>query len=116
MFLRHHIEEKKKVHESATQTIRDLNPIWVGKARIPVRPEQHAIKQLEKLFHYWKDLKRLRNQRNPSQIKKEETFLNSLDNFFDIAHANALSMIEIPEDKAFLIAQREKGGVEHLDA
>lgn len=28
---------------------------------------------------------------------------------FDIAHHNALAIIEIDEDKAFLLAQREKG-------
>ena len=32
-----------------------------------------------------------------------------LENLFDIGHADALSTIKIPEDKAFLLAQREKG-------
>lgn len=109
VFLRRHVEEKETIRESATKTIRDLIPFWVGKARIPVRPEHHAIKQLEILFQTWKDLKRLRNRRTPAQIKKEETFVDNLDDLFDISHANALSMIVLQEDKEFLLAQREKG-------
>ena len=31
------------------------------------------------------------------------------ENLFDIAHANALEMISIEEDKQFLMAQREPG-------
>ena len=32
-----------------------------------------------------------------------------LDDLFDIAHADALKMIKIEEDKLFLISQRKKG-------
>ena len=31
------------------------------------------------------------------------------EDLFDIAHANALNMMKIEEDKDFLIAQRQKG-------
>ena len=34
---------------------------------------------------------------------------NSLNNLFDIAHANAVQMISIQEDGDFLSAQRETG-------
>jgi hypothetical protein len=33
----------------------------------------------------------------------------SFNDLFDVAHQDALGMIKIPEDKAFLLAQREKG-------
>jgi len=41
--------------------------------------------------------------------QQEAEFVENLENLFDIAHADALSMIKIPEDRAFLLAQREKG-------
>lgn len=44
-----------------------------------------------------------------TQQAKEIAFSSKLDDLFDIAHANALDMITIDEDRAFLIAQREKG-------
>lgn len=50
VFMRRHMEKKKTIRESAIKTIRDLVPIWTGKARIPVRPEHHAILQLETLY------------------------------------------------------------------
>lgn len=109
VFLLRHVEEKKTIRESATKTVRDLIPLWEGQARIPIRPEHHAVTQLENLFQTWKDLKRLRNRRTSAQINKEKTFVDNLDNLFDIAHAKALDMIVLQEDKEFLLAQREKG-------
>ena len=41
--------------------------------------------------------------------QQKAEFVENLENLFDIAHADALSMIKIPEDRAFLLAQREKG-------
>jgi len=40
---------------------------------------------------------------------KQKEFENGLKVLFDIAHAAALSMIKIDEDKQFLIAHRIKG-------
>ena len=39
----------------------------------------------------------------------EKDFKADLENLFDIAHANALQMIRIEEDREFLLAQREEG-------
>jgi hypothetical protein len=36
-------------------------------------------------------------------------FVNKLDDLFDVAHADALNLISIEEDRLFLLAQREKG-------
>ena len=38
-------------------------------------------------------------------------FTNDLDNLFDIAHQDALTMITNPEDNAFLLVQREVGRI-----
>ena len=108
VFFRLHNKEKKTVREAATESVRQVQAIWVGKARIPVKPEQHSIKKLETLFQSWKYLKRLRTRKTPAQISKQEAFREALDNLFDIAHEKALQKIEIEEDRDFLLAQREK--------
>ena len=41
--------------------------------------------------------------------KKKRKFSENLPDLFDIAHADALTTIKLPEDKYFLTAQREKG-------
>lgn len=108
-FLWRHHQEKKTIREAATESVRQTQAIWVGKGRIPVKPEQHSVKKLESLFQTWKDLKRLRNRKTPAQVCKQETFARELDDLFDIAHADALTKIKNKEDRDFLLAQREKG-------
>lgn len=41
-------------------------------------------------------------------------FVSKLDDLFDIAHADALDLISIEEDRAFLVAQRQKGRIGSL--
>lgn len=56
-----------------------------------------------------------RNRKNKSglkpesQIKLENDFADKLDDLFDIAHADALTLTQLPEDREFLRKQREKG-------
>jgi hypothetical protein len=40
---------------------------------------------------------------------KENKFVESLNDLFDVAHEDALTMIKIDDDRQFLIAQRRKG-------
>ena len=42
------------------------------------------------------------------QTARENKFVEDLDDLFDIAHAKALEMMTIPEDKEFLLAQSVK--------
>src|SRR6218665_1820610 len=39
----------------------------------------------------------------------EDIFKDTFNDLFDVEHPDALTTITIPEDKAFLLAQREKG-------
>ena len=72
---------------------------------------------LQKLnCHYFCDLflssprpKGGRSRRSLPQNDKEHKLIEFGNNLFDIAHANALSLIKLEEDKSFLLAQREKG-------
>ena len=45
----------------------------------------------------------------PLHRKSEAKFVDVLDDLFDVAHADALQLIKIDEDREFLIAQREIG-------
>jgi len=105
----HHMGEKGMVkHEAAVQTMKEVEKFW-EKARIPIRPFHHAVKKLEGLVSEWEALKKNKGRRSETQEKNEEKFCDTLNDLFDIAHQDALNMIKITEDKAFLEAQREKG-------
>lgn len=93
---------------AATKTVEKIQEFW-DRARIPVRHKQDSIKKVEVLFYTWKALKKNASRRTVNQIKKEDDFKNIFDDLFDIAHADALTMIQIEEDRQFLLAQREKG-------
>jgi len=47
-------------------------------------------------------------------MHKNAQFISKLDDLFDITHADALDLISIEEDRAFLVAQRRKGRLESL--
>ena len=105
----HHMGEKGMVkHEAAVQTMKEVEKFW-EKARIPIRPFHHAVKKLEGLVSEWEALKKNKGRRSETQEKNEEKFCDTLNDLFDTAHQDALNMIKITEDKAFLEAQREKG-------
>ena len=48
-------------------------------------------------------------RKTPGHKLKENEFLERLDDLFGIAYSDALVMIKIPEDREFLISQRQKG-------
>lgn len=53
--------------------------------------------------------KKHRKRETPLHQEQEAKFTENLENLFDVAHAEALSMIKNPEDRQFLLALREKG-------
>lgn len=104
-------EQKQTVRESAHFTSIDVLDIW-NKARIPTRLKKHVVEKLEKLFKEWQNLKKNKEnkaRRSVSLKERESNWSHDLDELFDIAHADALQMIKIEEDKQFLLAQRQKG-------
>jgi len=107
LFLHLHVTEKLTIRNAASEVIVEVKKFW-ERARIPVRDSQHCIIKLEKLFSEWKVLKKHKNRETSLHRQQEAEFVENLKNLFDIAHADALSMIKIPEDRAFLLAQREK--------
>jgi hypothetical protein len=108
LFFHHHKTLKHTIRDSARTVVREAVEFWKS-ALIPVRPEHHAITKLEQMHHKWVMLKKHSSRATDTQQANEANFVNELDDLFDIAHLNALEMIKIPEDRQFLIAQREKG-------
>jgi hypothetical protein len=107
-FLYLHKEQNKTVREASTMTVEKIEEFW-RRAHIPIRHKQDCVKKVEALFQRWQALKKNSNRRSVTQQNNEAELVSCLDDLFDIAHANAMNMMTIEEDKAFLLAQREKG-------
>lgn len=101
-------EVNLNLHKSATLVIQEAIIFW-RKARIPTRTEQKCVKKLEDLYQGWRNLQKLEHRKSATQEEKNTQFVSKLEDLFDIANANALDLMSIEEDRAFLIAQRQKG-------
>jgi len=85
--------------------------VW-AKASIPTRLKKHVVSKVKDMFREWEKLKKNKEnkvKRSEALQQKEENWKERLEDLFDIAHAGALELTTIQEDKDFLIAQREKG-------
>ncbi|KAK0059431.1 adenylate kinase 9-like protein [Biomphalaria pfeifferi] len=96
------------VREASKLTINVIMEFW-KKASIPTRAEQHCIQKLESVFYEWKGLQKHKSRSGEAHKKQEHEFVSHLEDLFDIAHQDALTIITNPEDRAFLLCQREKG-------
>jgi hypothetical protein len=108
LFLHRHLSEKQTTRTAATGVIQEVKTFW-DKAHLPVRASQHSINKLEKLFEDWRILKKHKDRTTDHHKEQEAEFIDKMEDLFDIAHADALEIIKIPDDRDFLLAQREKG-------
>ena len=99
---------KLDLRSSAANVIKEVEVFW-EKARIPQRKTYNSVTKLIELYQNWRQLQRSNKRRSESQEKKEQEFLESMDDLFDIAHQDALNKIKIEEDRLFLLNQRKKG-------
>ena len=106
-FLYLHQEVQHTIRIAATLTIEKIFLFW-EKAGILVKQKRNAMKKLESFFHSWQNFQKHEKRKSITQKAHEEKFKQSLDELFDVAHANALNMMTIEENKQFLMAQREK--------
>lgn len=101
------------VNLSAKQSAKlaiDAVQIFWHQARIPIREGHKCIEKLLKLYEKWKNFqKTISGKRSNAQKQAVETFVEHLDELFDIAAADALVQIVIVEDRQFLEMQRQKG-------
>ena len=107
-FLHLHTVEHQTVSASASATAEELMQFW-DKARIPTRLKCHIISSIRDLHAQWVSLKKNSSRQTDTQHSKEEAMKETFADLFNVAHANALTLIKIKEDRAFLLAQREKG-------
>lgn len=101
------------VNASANLTIRECIIFW-EKARIPIKSLPNCVKKLLNLYQAWRDLQKNAKKSQHVFMQRQEEFVRNLDYLFDIAHADALHLIKIEEDKLFLQRQREPGRPGHL--
>lgn len=106
-------EVNLSVNESANLTIRECIIYW-EKARIPTKSLPNCVKKLVNLYQVWRDLQKNAKKTQEVFEQRRREFLADLNNLFDIAHADALQLIKINEDKVFLQRQREPGRPGHL--
>jgi len=99
---------KLNIRESDRLALQEVMIFW-EKARIPTREIRNCIPKLEDLYDKWRKLQKNDGRSSESHKKKEADFESKLQDLFDIAHANALDMISIEDDKQFLLNQRLKG-------
>ena len=100
----------KTKHEATSQTIHEVIEVepFGHKVRIPIRHRHHAIEQLERLISRWERPKKNKGRRTKTHISNEESLTYTFSNLCDIAHQDALVLITLEEDRAFLLAQREQ--------
>ncbi|KAK4874635.1 hypothetical protein RN001_013995 [Aquatica leii] len=78
----------------------------------PIRLKKHVISKIRKHFKEWQNLKKNKeNKKKSSEAlkNKEQDWQQKLEDLFDIAHCDALSIMTVKEDKQFLLGQRKKG-------
>ena len=107
-FFHAHVIEKLTIQNSAVLTTRELVQLWM-KAKIPTRQEYNIVGKMKDLYGQWQALKKNATRKSDTQKSKEKSFSTGLDDLFDVAHANAMELLKIDEDKKLLEAQREKG-------
>jgi hypothetical protein len=101
------------VNESANLAIRECIIFW-EKARIPTKSLPNCVKKLVNMYQVWRDLQKNAKKLQDVFKRRREEFVSNLDNLFDIAHADALKLMNIEEDRMFLQRQREPGRAGHL--
>lgn len=88
----------------------DATLIFWQQARIPTQYKARIADKLKKLYDNWKSIQKVVPSKRAGQTKKaEEKFVDSLDDLFDIASADAFETMRNEEHKNFLKKQREKG-------
>ena len=110
-FFHVHLQEKETVQQSATITTRELLQFW-EKAGIPTQKEYNIIVKIKELHSRWLVIKKNSSRRTETQKKNEDIFIETLDDLFDVVHADAMTLIKIEEDKTVFAStkrEREKG-------
>lgn len=105
-FFYKHRTEKLKIRESAQFVLNEVVNIW-KKFMIPVISSHYSILKIEKLYRNWQRIQANKSRKKSvAQNLRQEDFVSSLDNLFDIAPKNVLEFLSSPQ-KEFLIDSRD---------
>ncbi|GBN46531.1 hypothetical protein AVEN_193051-1 [Araneus ventricosus] len=100
------------VNESANLAFLECFMFWEN-ARMPTKSLPDCMRRLLNVYQVWRDLQKYAKKLQ-DVFKQQQEFVSNLDNLFDIAHADALQLMKIEEDRMFLQCQREPGRPGHL--
>lgn len=100
------LHKEHTVRDSAAIIADQILDFW-SKARIPTKQRCHIISHVEKLFDRYGKLKKNKHRTSETQRQNEAEFVTEIEQLFDVAHENSLSLITIEEDRQFLQLQRE---------
>ena len=111
-----HYKEKISQKEAVRTVVQDISNIW-AKARVTTYDLKNIVRKLEKLLDTYRNLCRNKKRSGAAQLAKEQAFSESIKLLFDVAHRDAMTIMTIQEDKAFLLDQRNErkyvmGGVD----
>ena len=109
-FVYHHIVKHLSKHLAASSVYEEILPFW-QKAHIPTTKKCNAILKISRLYQQMRDLQKNRKRNNAVEMRKQAECTAKLKHLFDIAHANAETLIKIDEDRQFLQQQRADRGV-----
>lgn len=56
----------------------------------------------------WRPVQKSAKGKSESAKRKEQIFVEKMDDLFDISHAKALELIKIEKDKQFLMSQKQR--------
>ena len=99
-----HLKQAKSVRNAGHLTIEEVFVVWL-KAAVPTAYERYVVEKLEQFHDEWLLLKKNKGRSSETQRYRELEFTKKFDILINIAHVNAISMIEIDEDRDFLVDQ-----------
>lgn len=88
--------------------IEEVTTFW-RKAQIPTQYVSRCKKKLKDLYTEWRNI----NKHKDVNISKQNEFSKSLKNLFDIAHGDALTLID-EKKQNFLLNQRKDGRIGYI--
>lgn len=66
-----------------------------------------CVKKMKKVYETWRNFDK--SKKRQTENIKIQYFVSDMDNLFDLAHADAQTIIKTEEDKEFLKSQRKPG-------
>jgi hypothetical protein len=105
VYFHHHNKEKLSQKDSVKCVVQKVLTIW-EKARVPTSETRNIVRKMETLVEKYRNICRNKNRGGAAQVTKESEFIELTNHLFDIAHQEALNMLNIHEDKLFLVDQR----------